>query len=139
MTRNEKTSLRQAKQDIVCPASTGTRYLDCNFTWSPNRNIFSHTRREMPEFPLVGLFALLAFCISKCECSWGDKHNAFRLCMEKEYHFCNQDKYPAVLPLHLRIFGWECTDEMKYQCMHNTTQRMLESGYPVMQFYGKVV
>ena len=42
-----------------------------------------------------------------------------------------------ILALPLRVTRWTCTDDCKYQCMHQITDRDLQRGKPVQQYYGK--
>lgn len=51
---------------------------------------------------------------------------------------CSLDEYPGKLPIYLTVFWWDCTDECKYQCMHNVTASDLRNNKRIKQFYGKV-
>lgn len=70
--------------------------------------------------------------------SLGDKCYPFRQCLRECERGCHLDEYPGKLPLYLTIFWWDCTDECKYQCMHNVTATDVRFNKQIKQFYGKV-
>ena len=70
--------------------------------------------------------------------SSGDRSFQFRKCTDKCSKGCDLDEYPGKLPIYLTVFWWDCTDECKYQCMHNVTQSDVKNNKPIKQFYGKV-
>lgn len=69
--------------------------------------------------------------------SLGDRSYPFRTCLGKCKRSCSLDEYPGKLPLYLTLFLWDCTDECKYQCMHNVTETDVRLKRPIKQFYGK--
>ena len=71
--------------------------------------------------------------------STGDRLQMFRMCLTSNEQRCQETGYPAVLPWHLTLFGWSCIDELKYQCMHNTTSWVLGFSKDIYQYYGKVL
>ncbi|XP_065053122.1 post-GPI attachment to proteins factor 3-like [Rhopilema esculentum] len=86
---------------------------------------------------LRGILCLFASYIPLALGSYGDRHYSFQSCLSSNKPRCNEQGYPAILPWYLRIFGWQCLDELKYQCMHKTTEMILEKNGPVFQYYGK--
>lgn len=87
---------------------------------------------------LIVVFLLMVARLQSVCCSIGDRLNGFQSCLATNKPKCQGSDYPAVLPWYLTIFRWTCLDELKYQCMHNTTQYILESEGKVYQYYGKV-
>ena len=85
-------------------------------------------------FQIVFMLAIFHFVFG----SIGDRLSEFGICITSNKLKCEETGYPAVLPWQLKIFGWTCLDELKYQCMHNITKQLLETGRNVYQFYGKV-
>jgi hypothetical protein len=86
------------------------------------------------------LYWTLFLCaISLSNSSSGDRSRPFRTCLTRSLALCNNDKsYPGALPLYLLVFGWRCSDECKYVCMHNVTNQAVAKGWNIEQFYGKV-
>ena len=39
--------------------------------------------------------------------------------------------------LALRVTRWSCTDDCKYECMHEITDREIQSGRRIQQYHGK--
>ena len=37
----------------------------------------------------------------------------------------------------LRVTRWSCTDDCKYECMHKITDREIQKGARIQQYYGK--
>ena len=46
-------------------------------------------------------------------------------------HFWNNSS------LALRVTGWSCTDDCKYECMHEITNGEMQSGKRIQQYHGK--
>ncbi|KAF8968238.1 Per1-like protein [Flammula alnicola] len=69
--------------------------------------------------------------------SSGDRSADFTQCVDicKAEQCGTESQYFA--PLSLRLTRWSCTDDCKYQCMHQITDRDLKNGKPVQQYYGK--
>lgn len=81
---------------------------------------------------------LIVLLCNPVESSSGDRSSIFRHCINKCFKGCHLDKYPGKLPVYLTLFWWDCSDECKYQCMHNITQNDVRNNQPVKQYYGKV-
>lgn len=72
--------------------------------------------------------------------SSGDRSEPFRRCLTRCLDRCKDgNSYPGKLPVYLIMFGWQCSDECKYTCMHKVTQRSVARGWKIEQFYGKVI
>lgn len=41
------------------------------------------------------------------------------------------------LSLALRVGNWSCTDDCKYKCMHEITDRDVQNGRRIQQYHGK--
>ncbi|RDB26240.1 Protein PER1 [Hypsizygus marmoreus] len=68
--------------------------------------------------------------------SSGDRSFEFGNCVE----LCTTKhcQGPSVsLPLALRLTRWTCEDDCKYSCMHEITDRDVERGIRIQQYYGK--
>ena len=79
---------------------------------------------------------LLVFLVlvSQASCSVGDRSYDFRSCVSScAAHNCSQE-----LSLDLRLLGWDCQEECRYQCMHRVTAEDVRAGRRVRQFFGKV-
>lgn len=69
--------------------------------------------------------------------SSGDRSQEFIDCVEFckvtrcGPHFWNNSS------LALRFTRWSCTDDCKYECMHEITDRETQSGRRMQQYYGK--
>ena len=71
--------------------------------------------------------------------SSGDRSEPFQRCLKHCFSRCkNVYSYPGRLPVYLVVFGWQCSDECKYSCMHNITERAIARGWKIEQYYGKV-
>ena len=84
------------------------------------------------------VFMLLFSSTPRASASRGDKLGSFRICLSNCSNSCDLNRYPGVLPLYLRLFGWSCEDECKYQCMFTVTELRVKRHQPILQFYGKV-
>lgn len=80
---------------------------------------------------------LIVLLCNPVESSSGDRSSIFRHCINKCFKGCHLDEYPGKLPIYLTLFWWDCSDECKYQCMHNITQNDVRNNQPVKQYYGK--
>lgn len=82
---------------------------------------------------------LLHCTISLTYGSSGDRSMRFQRCLTHCFGQCNHsNSYPGTLSLYLVLFGWQCSDECKYTCMHQVTQHAVARGWKIEQFYGKV-
>ena len=81
---------------------------------------------------------LIALLWNPVKGSRGDKCRQFLVCMRECSKGCSLDEYPGKLPIYLTMFWWDCSDECKYQCMHNVTASDVRRNKPIKQFYGKV-
>ncbi|KAL0947663.1 hypothetical protein HGRIS_013751 [Hohenbuehelia grisea] len=82
--------------------------------------------------PIFFLSALA--CIAHA--SSGDRSPVYIECVAK----CDLEQcqlHRPTLPLALRLTGWTCRDNCKYNCMHEITQSDVEQGRPVQQYHGK--
>ncbi|PVF95373.1 Per1-like protein [Serendipita vermifera] len=78
--------------------------------------------------------ALLTLATSAWASS-GDRSLAFQSCLsQRSLRECTK---PAPLPLPLRLTGWTCEDDCKYQCSHLMTDIAISKKEPIEQFYGK--
>ena len=69
--------------------------------------------------------------------SSGDRADDFQSCVSLcQTRTCNSLSSPP-LSLALRLTRWTCIDDCKYQCMHLITDRAIQHGWPVQQYYGK--
>jgi hypothetical protein len=85
------------------------------------------------------LWTLFLSAISLTSSSSGDRSEPFRKCLKRCLVLCkHENSYPGKLPLYLIVFGWRCSDECKYTCMHKVTQHAVARGWNMVQFYGKV-
>ncbi|KAI0628788.1 Per1-like protein [Trametes polyzona] len=81
---------------------------------------------------------LLAALTATVQASSGDYAEEFRSCVSLCQSRSCQGSVPVVpLPLALRLTGWTCTDNCKYECMHLITDRAILHNEPVKQYYGK--
>ncbi|KAL7282935.1 hypothetical protein ACG7TL_002353 [Trametes sanguinea] len=84
------------------------------------------------------LLALSLALIATTQASSGDRAEDFRGCVSIcESRTCEGSLSKLSLPLALRLTGWTCTDDCKYECMHLITDRAIEHGTRVQQYYGK--
>ncbi|EDO42161.1 predicted protein [Nematostella vectensis] len=87
---------------------------------------------------VIGVLLVLTLCcVQPTLSSWGDKMYRFQDCLTECSALCYKKGYPKDLPLTLRVFGWACGDECKYQCMHEVTEYDVQHSRPIKQFYGK--
>ncbi|KZP13810.1 Per1-like protein [Athelia psychrophila] len=67
--------------------------------------------------------------------SSGDRSAEFQNCVIR----CSVDTCvsSSMLPLALQLTRWNCADDCKYTCMHVVTNKAVELGLPIEQYYGK--
>ncbi|PPQ71700.1 hypothetical protein CVT24_007897 [Panaeolus cyanescens] len=83
-------------------------------------------------FAILAVFALVHFSIA----SSGDRAFEFNQCITR----CNLQKCldgQVELSPALRLTQWTCLDDCKYKCMHEITDKAVELGERVHQYYGK--
>ncbi|KAI8999119.1 Per1-domain-containing protein [Trametes punicea] len=87
---------------------------------------------------VISCLAFLLTLVSSTQASSGDRAEDFRSCVSLcESRTC-EGGLPAIsLPLAMRLTGWTCIDDCKYQCMHLITDRAIQHGTRVQQYYGK--
>jgi post-GPI attachment to proteins factor 3 len=91
------------------------------------------------------VFLLTAYMLISCNvlvlASMGDRSEYYYNCMKTcKASNCTNDRlsvFDARQPLHLKLLGWECVDECKYECMWATTNWFMKHRQRVPQFYGK--
>ena len=83
-------------------------------------------------------FSLFAFLFNFCTVfgSTGDRLIVFDNCLKACTLTCASPNAPA-LGIFLRLTGWTCSDNCKYECMHKVTDDAENSNSKVHQFYGK--
>ncbi|ORZ20335.1 Per1-like protein [Absidia repens] len=75
---------------------------------------------------------LLCFSVSSFA-STGDEEPNFLSCV----NLCSHSQCPTKLPLQLQLFFWSCKENCQYECMHAITDKAIEHGEKVLQYYGK--
>lgn len=68
--------------------------------------------------------------------SSGDRAQDFTSCVSR----CERDRCGSLsygLPMALQMTRWTCTDDCKYTCMHEITDREIARNARVQQYYGK--
>jgi hypothetical protein len=91
------------------------------------------TRRTDRASSMKPTIALLVFATSAWASS-GDRSLAFHNCLVQRTLRCTGS---TSLPLSLRLTGWSCEDECKYQCAHLMTDVAISKRQRIEQFYGK--
>jgi hypothetical protein len=85
---------------------------------------------------VTSILLVTALTSSVCASS-GDRSSEFIDCVD----LCKSQQCIAgstnMLTLPLRVTRWTCTDNCKYQCMHQITDRDIQRRKPVQQYYGK--
>src|ERR1700761_393311 len=78
---------------------------------------------------------LLLISAAVVHASSGDRNPSFQRCLSKKIEEqCHPDH---TLSLPLRLTGWTCEDDCKYQCTHLLTDEAIWDGQSIEQFYGK--
>ncbi|CAO0789223.1 unnamed protein product [Mucor circinelloides] len=80
-------------------------------------------------FLLAFIFCVIAFV----QASIGDEQPLFNHCVDE----CVQVSCPAPLSFSLRLLKWSCPEDCRYVCMQAVTDKAIEEGLPVYQYYGK--
>ncbi|KAI8093050.1 Per1-like protein [Halteromyces radiatus] len=79
-------------------------------------------------------FVLISCCfLSYTFASRGNEQSIFLQCVDH----CNQTQCPAQLPLPLTLLFWSCKENCQYNCMQTITDKALEHGEQVFQYFGK--
>lgn len=105
-----------------------------------NQNWYVHhsTLSPLASIRMKGfLFSacILVLLASTAYGSAGDRSTEFQNCVSTCY---GDHCHPwATLPLVLRLTRWTCTDDCKYQCMHMLTDKAVDLGQDIQQYYGK--
>lgn len=81
----------------------------------------------------TALVAVLIAFIGSCTASKGNVQPEFLGCVQQ----CDATTCPAQLPLDLRLTFWSCIENCRYHCMQQITDRAIQDGTPVYQYYGK--
>ena len=87
---------------------------------------------------LMRLLSLtVAILLTSAYASSGDRSQEFIECVDlcRAAH-CGPHFWDS-LSLALRVTCWSCTDDCKYGCMHQITDRDIENGRKVQQYHGK--
>ena len=85
----------------------------------------------------VRLLVTLAFASTVCASS-GDRSDEFLDCVKLcRAGACSSNDSSGDLSLALRLTRWTCEDNCKYSCMHIITNRAVERGGWIHQYYGK--
>ncbi|KAF8162763.1 Per1-like protein [Crassisporium funariophilum] len=69
--------------------------------------------------------------------SSGDRSPEFADCVDRCQSAQCGPGYETSAPLSLRLTRWTCTDDCKYGCMHEITDRDIKRGKDVQQYHGK--
>jgi len=73
--------------------------------------------------------------IGTAAASSGDRSSNFQNCVIGcSANVCQSS---STLPFTLQITRWTCTDDCKYSCMHAITDRAIQQGDPIEQYFGK--
>jgi post-GPI attachment to proteins factor 3 len=79
---------------------------------------------------------LSAFCLVGA--SLGDRNWHYKGCLSTcDTERCATGIFEATKPLSLRLTGWTCMDDCKYDCMHKMTGNNIAWGQKIHQYYGK--
>src|ERR1700722_1579066 len=78
---------------------------------------------------------VLSLALSAFASSW-DRAHVFQDCLSHcEVTICQVPAFSP--PLALQLTRWTCEDDCKYMCMHTITDKDVEEGIPIQQYYGK--
>ncbi|KAF8191602.1 Per1-like protein [Mycena galopus ATCC 62051] len=80
---------------------------------------------------------LFVAALSTAWASSGDRDPEFENCLARCGSAQCDPSQRVSLPIPLRVTGWTCEDNCKYNCMHAITSRNIRLGDPVHQYYGK--
>lgn len=69
--------------------------------------------------------------------SSGDRAYEYQSCVTLCQSQSCHDASRNTLPLALRLTGWTCVDNCKYECMHAITTTAIRTGSRVHQYHGK--
>lgn len=85
---------------------------------------------------LTRLVVLLGLFIVAVSASAGDHNVVFMKCVEDlQWQLCAQrEPHRSLLD---RLTSWTCSDGCRYECMHALTDRHLNGGAQILQYYGK--
>ena len=80
---------------------------------------------------------MLSLCLVAIEASIGDRSIDFKRCVYRcEGERCRSDE--ELSDFSLRVLGWSCEENCRYDCMRSVTDDDVKFNRPVRQFYGKV-
>lgn len=79
------------------------------------------------------LVFVLSALLSSCLASRGNVQPEFLSCVAE----CTKNQCPSPLPLCLELTLWDCPENCRYNCMQQITDRAIEQGTPIYQYYGK--
>ena len=103
----------------------------------PHRPRLCRPRRAAMRLKHASLCLFVCLLVPLVLSSSGDRAESFRSCVSICQSRVCGDSTSEPLPLALRLTRWTCVDDCKYQCMHMITDRAIEHGSPVEQYYGK--
>ncbi|XP_066301996.1 post-GPI attachment to proteins factor 3-like [Branchiostoma lanceolatum] len=90
---------------------------------------------------ILAIVAILSVGLPTCLASLGDRSYHFLTCLQTfESTKCRGaelEHFNANQPRYMRLLGWDCSEECKYECMWETVQAFQRNGQDVPQFYGK--
>lgn len=89
---------------------------------------------------MIAIIILLAVFVTITFASWGDKDPDFQTCLANCLvgRQCSNNHYATHgLPFHLRLLGWNCLSNCKYDCMWHMVDTYRSNGEPLVQYYGK--
>ncbi|KAI8979218.1 Per1-like-domain-containing protein [Mycotypha africana] len=88
---------------------------------------------QRASYLFLSLFIILNYLTCRSFASEGDDQPAFNHCVDE----CVQLSCPVELDFFLKLLKWSCSDNCKYTCMQSLTDKALQEGTPVYQYYGK--
>ena len=97
-----------------------------------------HAQTRIMRHSLTPVLVFLVICLTALAlASSGDKRTEYTGCVSTcQVERCNPHS-SLVLPLPLRMTRWTCTDDCKYLCMHELTDRDVAWGHDIHQYHGK--
>lgn len=86
--------------------------------------------------------SLVLFFIGYSYASIGDRSYQYDKCLDEcLYKNCSNlfddNRFELRQPAHLKLLGWDCLSECKYECMWQTVSWFVATNQPVPQFNGK--